>query len=109
MADIAKEIESKDASETRSADVSFTGLLEASEILTGTPTCSSSPAGLTFASVAYNSSTIVIAGESVTANRGLSFLVSGGTAGVLYTITCTAPTTDGGQVDVQRECLLEVT
>ena len=109
MADIAKEIESKDAAETRSGDVSFTGLLEASEVLTGTPTCSSDPAGLTFSSVAYNSSSMVIAGETVTANRGLSFLVSGGTAGTLYTITCTAPTTDGGQVDVQRLCYLEVT
>jgi len=52
------------------------------ETITGTPTISGSPAGLTIG-------TIVVSGKKVVAN------ISGGASGTTYVVTCTANTSNG--------------
>lgn len=108
MSDRAPQIESKAPGEAVDAIISFTGKLAAGDTLTGTPTCVSSPTGLSFDQVAYNTANEDVAGETVAASRAVKFRVSGGAAGTLYEITVTAPSTTSGQADLKREAMLEV-
>ena len=86
------EIWSKGASEVRNAAISFAGKLDSSELLSGTPTVTASSTLITIASAARNSATVTIDGESVIANKAVTFRVSGGTAGGRYTLTTTCAT-----------------
>lgn len=85
------EIWSKGASEVRNAAISFAGKLDSGELLSGSPTVSATT-GITIASADKNATTITIDGESVIANKAVTFRVSGGTAGSSYTITTTCAT-----------------
>lgn len=85
------EIWSKGASEVRNAAINFSGKLDSTESLSGTPTVTATT-GVTIASATRNSTTITIDGESVAANKAVTFRVSGGTAGNSYTITTTCGT-----------------
>jgi hypothetical protein len=81
--------------EVRKDSVSFLGKLDAGETLTGTPTISVSPAGLTCTSPAVSTDMLVIDRVPVAAGKAVTFTVSGGTAGVDYTVTVTVGTSNG--------------
>jgi len=87
-----QEIPSKSSTEIRNGAISLDELLEATESITGTPTITATPSGLTFASVAANTINAVIKGVAVAAGRAVVFRVSGGTSGTRYTGTLTVGT-----------------
>jgi hypothetical protein len=87
-----QEIPSKASTEVRNGAISLDELLDSAESITGTPTITASPSGLTFASVAANSTVAVIKGASVAIGRAVVFRVSGGTSGTKYTGTLTVGT-----------------
>lgn len=75
------------AGETRRVQISFSGLLGATESLTGSPTATElTTAVLTISTPAVNSEALTINGVSVAAGRAIQFNVSGGTAGTTYRI-----------------------
>ena len=90
----APQIGTKTVSEARNIAVSFANQLDTSpnELLTGTPTVSASPSGLTFANVAVNSVARTINGVTVAIGKAVQCKVTGGTAGQEYTLTVTAGT-----------------
>lgn len=101
---MANELRSKTEDEVRNGAVDFQGRLDSGEVLTGTPTVTASPAGLTFSSVQVNGSSLVVNGVTVSAGEGVQFRVSGGTAGTTYTITVEC-TTDASPAQTLREYL----
>ena len=102
------QIETKRAGETRNAAISFANQLDTSETMSGSPTLSSSPTGLSFAAGAVTTAATTINGVSVGTGRAVTFRVSGGTDGVMYTITCVVPSTSLSQASLEAEVLLEV-
>jgi hypothetical protein len=103
------EIRHKTANEVRNGIVSFIGKLDTSELLTGTPTASASPSGLTFASVAVNTTARTLEdGTQVAIGQGVQFRVSGGTAGTKYIITVQAGTTSSPAQTVEQYAVLWV-
>lgn len=80
----------KDSAENVLYTFDFAAKLAANEALTGTPTFTVEDAFLDAASTDLTVGTPTVAETSVQA------LLSGGVAGVLYVVECTA-TTDGGQ------------
>ena len=97
------------ANEVRNGVVSFIGILDSGELLTGTPTASASPSGLTFANVAVNTTTRTLDdGTSVLTGQGVQFKVSGGTAGTKYQITVQATTDSTPAQTVEQYCTLWV-
>jgi hypothetical protein len=76
----------KHPSEVRNCAVSFDNTLDTGELLTGTPTVSGSPTGLTFANVKVNTAQLTINGATVAIGRAVQFKVTGGTSGVKYQI-----------------------
>lgn len=92
MPSTAPQIPDKTASEVRNCIVSFAGKLDSGELLTGTPTVTASPSGLTIANVIRNSTSKTVNGVSISASQGVQWKVSGGTAGTTYTFTITCGT-----------------
>ncbi len=86
------QVPSMSASATRSGVMSFLSSLRDGELLTGTPTVTASPAGLTFTNKALNTQALTVNGVDIIAGQGVQWSVSGGTAGVLYTITVSCGT-----------------
>ncbi len=87
--------------------VDFSALLATAETLSGSPTVTVSPAGLTAASAAVLTAafTPLAGGDVVAIGKGISVLLSGGSSGQRYTLTVTCTTTTsarivGGQVTV---------
>ena len=80
--------------------VDFTALLATTETLSGTPTVSVSPAGLSVASAAVLATayTPLANGEVIAIGKGVSCQLSGGTSGSRYTLTITCDTTVSGRV-----------
>lgn len=79
--------------ETRLASVSFVGLLDDGELLSGTPTVTEiTSSDLTFANEALNSSAKIINKKSVAANKAVVFKITGFVAGETYTIEITSGT-----------------
>jgi len=75
----APQIQTKRVSETRNVAVSFSGLLDSSEVLTGTPTVTEVTTNdLTLSNKVLNASAVIINGESVPANEAILFSVLGG-------------------------------
>lgn len=66
--------------------------------LEGTPTVTSSPSGLTISNAGIIDETFSDPDGDVPSGKGVSFTVSGGTAGTSYTITVTADVTPGDTV-----------
>ena len=75
----------------------FGPLLNTGETLTGTPTVTGSPSGLTIGTPTVKATSWVdyLTGETIAANEGAQCRISGGTAGSDYTLTATATTSDG--------------
>lgn len=104
----APQVQSKHPSETKTAGVSFVNLLESGESLTGTPTVSSAPTGLTISNVQKNSGAVTINGVSVAANKAVLFSVAGGSSGVQYELEVTCGTTGSPAQTLVVECKLLV-
>lgn len=95
------------AGETMPICLDFTALLATNETLSGSPTVTVSPAGLTAANAAvltahYNP---LGGGDNVAIGKGVALLLSGGNSGQRYTLTITCATSTssrvvGGQVIV---------
>lgn len=96
----------KHSGETRNVGVSLSGCLEDDETLTGTPTVTASPSGLTISGEAVSASVAEIEGVNVPAGEAVLFAVSGGTSGQAYTFTITATTSEGQTI--VRKCVLRV-
>lgn len=88
----SRQIQSKTVSETRNVAVSFAGVLDDGELLTGTPTVSAT--GVTVSGAAVTSAAMTILGESVPAGEAVKFAVTGGTAGrYVIAVTCATNST----------------
>lgn len=79
--------------ETRNAAVSFDSWLGEDELLTGTPTVTASPSGLTISNAQVNTGTVVVNGLEVPIGHGVIFTVTGGSSCTYYIITVTVSTT----------------
>lgn len=101
-----KNIGVKSPNETRLVGVSFSGCLDSGETLTGTPTVTGSPSGLTLASKQVSSTALTIDGVSVPSAEAVTFTVAAGTAGTKYTITIVVGTTAGQTLE--RFVILQV-
>jgi len=110
MSDLdAPQAHHKAAGETRNVPVDYRGKLDAGELLTGTPTVTASPTGLTIANVAVNTETLTINDASCVAGQAVQFTVAGGVAGVTYTITTKCDSTSTpAQVGLEVRCTLKV-
>src|SRR4051812_28428419 len=80
----AREIPTKHPSETRTAGVSFVNVLESGESLTGTPTVTATPSGLTISNIQTNAVAVTINGASVAVGKAVLFSVAGGNNGKKY-------------------------
>lgn len=76
----------KTVAEVRNAVVDFQGKLSAGELLTGTPTVTCVPTGLTFSSIVVNTAAVVVNGITAAIGEAVQFRISGGTAGTRYTL-----------------------
>lgn len=102
------QIPTKHPSETRTGGVSFVNLLESGESLSGTPTVSSTPTGLTISNIQKNSTAVTINGVSVAANKAVLFSVAAGESGVTYELQVQC-STDGSPAQTPLvECRLLV-
>ena len=64
--------------------IDMTTLLEAGETLQGTPTMRSVPSGLIFSSPTVTPADSIIDNHPVAAGKGVTFIVSGGSAGKYF-------------------------
>lgn len=94
MSTIAPQVRETTTAATRNVSVDFTGALDSSETLTGTPALQSSGA-LTTSGAQVNTSVIVINGVSVAIGKAVQFTVSAAAKGK-YLIEIVV-TTSGGQ------------
>jgi hypothetical protein len=82
---------------------SFVAELTAGDLLTGTPSVVSSPAGLSLSVAARNSSTILIDipgnRHYALANQAVQFAMSGGVDGTTYTVKVSVGTVGGRTFD----------
>lgn len=86
----------KDANEVLLGVANFIPLMASGDTLTGTPTVAVSPSGPTLGTPTKNSTTLSdINGNTLSANQGVQFTVTGGTANTDYVITVTCSTTNG--------------
>jgi hypothetical protein len=104
----APQVHSKHPLAAQNAAVSFDDLLEAAEELTGTPTVTSSPSGLTIDNVKVSLAALTINGATVAEARAVQFRVSDGLAGTSYQITVSCGTTSSPAQTLVAECGLNV-
>ena len=76
---IAKEVHTKTQGEVRNVSVSFVGMLDAGELLTGIPIVAEvGTSDLTITSPAVNTAQLTILGKNVEIGQAVTFSVSGG-------------------------------
>ena len=92
----------------RNAAVSFAAELETGETLTGTPTVTSTPSGLTIDNVRVNSADVAVAGRVVAIGEAVQFRVTGGASDKTYQLTVTCSTTAFPSQTLVAECILKV-
>ena len=84
----------KHPSESIAYAIDFTSLLSTGETLTGTPTVSGSPTGLTIGTPAVNTATIIDdEGNTVAIGKAVQVRISGGTDSIDYSLTISCSTT----------------
>ena len=103
MSTVASELHTVSTDETRNIAVDCSDMLDSGELLTGTPTVTTS-AGVTLGSKQVNSATLTINGASVAAGLAVQFTATATTPG-LYEIEITC-NTDASQVVEGRIKLL---
>ncbi len=107
MTATAKQIRTKTVAEVLVPSFGFANKLGTSgALLTGTPTVTSTPSGLTINSISINSTALTIAGVSHAVGQAVQCMVSGGTAGT-YTLTCTVQTDNGQTLQLYATLLVE--
>lgn len=104
----APQIHTKHPDSTQNASVSFDGLLEDGETLTGTPTVTATPSGLTIDNARVSTTELTIDGSIVAIGRAVQFRVAGGTSGTRYEIVVTSDTTSSPVQTLVVECMLTV-
>lgn len=104
----APQIHIKHPAAAQNAAVSFDGLLEEGEELTGTPSVSVLPSGLTIDNARVNSGELTVDGARVAANRAVQFRVSGGAVGTSYEIRVVCGTSSNPAQTLVVECPLTV-
>ena len=108
MTSLAPQIHTKTVSEVLTASFGFaTKLGTSGALLTGTPTVAVSPSGPTISSIGINDAAITIAGVAHAISEAVQCLVSGGTAGTTYTLTCTATTDDSQTLQIYAIFIVE--
>lgn len=86
----------------------FSRELATGETLSGSPTASASPSGLTVDNVSVESSAFTTEeGESIPANEAVKFRVSGGTADTDYLVLVKCGTTIAGEL-LAMQCRVQV-
>lgn len=75
--------------------VSFDLALDEGETLTGTPTVTATPSGLTFSNVAVNAEEFSYRGVAIPAGKGVVFRVTGGARRTTYELDVRATRSDG--------------
>ncbi len=91
----ARQICNKTETEVRRARVNFSGDLVDGELLTGNPTVTVTPSGLTISEEDVNSGALTVIRTVIPAGEVATFLVTGGEAGTQYTAMVEADTDDG--------------
>ena len=88
------------AQEVLPVGINFANLLADGETLTGSPTITCSPAGPTISNAAVLTGTFVASwgGANIATGQGLTFTLTGGTAGQRYELTVTCGTTTSGRI-----------
>src|SRR4051812_41369555 len=102
------QIRIKRSTAARNAAVNFAAELDPGELLTGTPTVTSTPAGLTTGSVKTNTAQLTVDGDTAEIGQAVQFAVSGGTSGVTYEIVVTCSTAANPAQTLVAECVLIV-
>ena len=105
---LARERHTQREAEVRTSHASFDEFLEDGELLTGTPTLTVSPAGLTADTPALTTGDVDISGRSVAAARAVSVRISGGTEGVSYIVTVTAASDGSPAQTIELDCPVSV-
>lgn len=95
----------KQAGETVNCGMNMSAELASDETITGTPTVTGSPSGLTINNISVITEQTTIDGRRVAIGQGVLFRIAGGTADTTYTITVTC-STDAGQVRIGNGYLL---
>ena len=83
--------------EVRRVAVSFAGLLDDGETLTGSPVITSLPGGVSISGEQLNGAAITVNGVSVAANEAALFLVSVGAADTFYDLSVAVNSSNGQQ------------
>lgn len=104
----APQIHTKRSTAVMNGAVSFDELLESGETLTGTPTVTGSPSGLTIDNARVSTGELTINGVAVATGRAVQFRVSSGTSGTTYTLTATCGTTSSPAQTLPVQCTLKV-
>ena len=107
MSATAQQLPSKTVSEEANGSISYVGKLDEGELLTGTPTIDA-VTGLTFSNIAVNIIELQINGKTVPIGMAVQFKVTGGVAGVTYTIPVSCGTNSTPAQTRRGKCLLEV-
>ncbi|MBX9584739.1 MAG: hypothetical protein K2X87_30920 [Gemmataceae bacterium] len=104
----APQICTKHPAAAQNAAVSFDALLDPGELLTGTPTVSASPSGVTVDNVRVSAADLTVDGALVPTGRAVQFRASGGSSGTTYVLTVTCGTTSTPAQTLPVECVLAV-
>lgn len=106
----APQIPAKRAGEVRLASVSFVGLLDAGELLSGAPTVAEvGTTDLTLDQVAVNASAVEVVDSEVGVGQAVRFRVAGGIAGRRYTLRLSCATNATPPQTLQGDVQLVVT
>ncbi len=109
MPNTAPQRRTKTVGETRNVAVSFVGVLDSGELLTGTPAVVEvTSADLTLTNKAVNGSSLVVNGETCLAGQVVTFTVAGGVADTDYQIRITATTNASNAQTLQATVRLRV-
>lgn len=100
----ANAIPSKLTAEVLVGAIDCTNRLRSGELLAGTPTITASSSGLVIASVSVSTAAMTINNSTVSAYNSVTFVMSGGTVGELYSLLLSS-TTSGGQTINERVAL----
>jgi len=102
----APQIPTMNPAATKNAAISFDGELEAGESLTGTPTVTATPDGLTIDNKRVSTGELEINDQAVAAGRAVQFRVSGDPG--TYEIRAVCGTTSSPAQTLVVDCVLTV-
>lgn len=98
----------KTVGETRNGAISLFSTLDDAELLTGTPTITSTPSGLTFAQVKVNTVEVEVNELQVPVGKAIQFSVSGGTHNGTFKCRATVTTTSTPAQTLEVDFILKV-